>query len=69
MATDSERMSILETRLDGFIEETRNNFTMVNERFNTLESRINVQIQLTVAMWVTTMAGVIATLAAVLLKT
>ena len=47
--------------MEGIIEEIRTQMRDMN-------TRINVQIQLTVAMWVTTMLGVTATLAAVLLK-
>ena len=48
-------------RIEGNVEEIRTQMGIMN-------SRINVQIQITVAMWVTTMIGVIATLAAVLLR-
>jgi hypothetical protein len=38
----------------------------INTELTTMNSRINTQIQLTVAMWVTTMVGVLGTLGAVL---
>lgn len=75
MSTDAERTTVLETKLDSFIEETRGNFGMVSDRVNAIEGRMtaiegrmNVQIQVTVAMWVTTMIAVVATLAAVIVK-
>ena len=49
-------------RLEGITEEIR-------ERLSSLEARINVQITITVAMWVTTMLAVLSTLVAVLLRT
>lgn len=68
MVTESERITVLEAKLDGFIEETRGRFNDMTARINDVNTHLNVQIQLTVAMWVTTMLGVTATLAAVLLK-
>ncbi len=49
-------------RLEGITEEIR-------ERLSSLEARINVQITITMAMWVTTMLAVLSTLVAVLLRT
>jgi hypothetical protein len=49
-------------RLEGIVEQ-------INQRLASLESRVNTQITLTVAMWVTTMLAVLSTLAAVLLRT
>ncbi len=60
MTTEADRLNVLETKLDSFIEETRT-------RLASLEARLNVQIQVTVAMWVTTMFAVLATLVAVLM--
>jgi hypothetical protein len=68
MTTESERITRLEAKLDGFIEETRGRFNGVDSRLNSMESRMNVQLQLTVAMWVTTMLAVLGTLAAVLVR-
>jgi len=50
------------SRLEGIVEQ-------INQRLASLESRLNTQITLTVAMWVTTMLAVLSTLAAVLLRT
>ena len=48
--------------LEGITEEIR-------ERLSSLEARINVQITMTMGMWVTTMLAVLSTLVAVLLRT
>ena len=58
MTTDSERIAAVEARLDGIADQLRS-----------IDARSNVQLQLTVAMWVTTMIGVIATLVAVVVRT
>lgn len=49
------------SHMEGVEEEIRSQMSIMN-------SRINVQIQLTVAMWITTMIGVLATLVTVLVK-
>ena len=60
-------------RLEGIAEQVNDRLagmeSTMSSRFNSIENRLNVQIQLTVAMWVTTMIGVIATLATVILRT
>ena len=58
MTTDSEGIAAVEARLDGIADQLRS-----------IDARSNVQLQLTVAMWVTTMIGVIATLVAVVVRT
>jgi len=50
----------IEGRLDGLQEAT-------NELRREMNSRLNLQMQITVAMWGTTMLGIIATLVAVVL--
>ena len=50
------------SRLEGIVEQ-------IEQRLASLESRVNTQITITVAMWVTTMLAVLSTLAAVLLRT
>jgi hypothetical protein len=50
------------SRLKGIVEQ-------INQRLASLESRVNTQITITVAMWMTTMLAVLSTLAAVLLRT
>ena len=49
-------------RLEGIVEQ-------IERRLASLEARVNTQIPLTVAMWVTTMLAVSSTLAAVLIRT
>ena len=57
-------------RLAGMESTMSSRFNSIDNRFpSSIENRLNVQIQLTVAMWVTTMIGVIATLATVILRT
>ncbi len=61
MTTEADRLTTVETKLDGFIEETRS-------RFNDMNTRMNVQFQANIAMWVTTMMAVLGTLAVILVK-
>lgn len=83
MTTEADRLTVVEAKLDGFIEETRNRFNDMNEntnsrfndmnentnsRFNSLENRMNVQFQITIAMIVTVMVAVLGTLATILVK-
>ena len=60
------------SRLEGIIEAINHRLDSIDSRLNSMESRIearlNTQLALTVAMWVTTMLAVLSTLAAVLLK-
>ena len=56
-------------RLAGMESTMSSRFNSIDNRFSSIENRLNVQIQLTVAMWVTTMIGVIVTLATVILRT
>ncbi|MCH7744648.1 MAG: hypothetical protein IIC84_01070 [Chloroflexi bacterium] len=61
MTTETERLAAVEAKLDVFIEETRS-------RFTSLENRMNVQFQVTIAMLMTVMAAVLGTLATILVK-
>jgi len=63
--TTEERVS----RLEGIAEQINQRLGEMGARITSLESRVNTQITLTVAMWVTTMLAVLSTLAAVLLRT
>lgn len=56
-------------RLAGVESTMSSRFSSIDDQFSSIENRLNVRIQLTVAMWVTTMIGVIATLATVILRT
>jgi hypothetical protein len=56
-------------RLEGIVEQIDQRLGDMTARIASLESRVNTQIALTVAMWVTTMLAVLSTLAAVLLRT
>ncbi len=68
MTTEAERLTSVEAKLDGFIEETRSRFndmnTNMNSRFNdmstgmnnrmsSIENRLNIQIGLIVTIGVT----------------
>ena len=72
MATETDRLTVVEAKLDGFIEETRSRFNDMNantnSRFTSLENRMNVQFQVTIAMLVTVMVAVLGTLATILVK-
>lgn len=73
MTTEAERLTAVETKLDGFIEETRSRFNDMNDRFNdmngrlndmnnrmsSIENRLNVQIGLIVTIGVTMVLTVI----------
>ena len=45
MTTEADRLTTMEVKLDGFIEETRNRFndmnTNMNSRFNDIENRFS----------------------------
>ena len=41
MTTEAERLTSVETKLDGFIEETRSRFNDMNDRFNDMNGRLN----------------------------
>ncbi|MCH7786844.1 MAG: hypothetical protein IIC22_04970 [Chloroflexi bacterium] len=79
MATETDRLTVVEAKLDGFIEETRSRFNDMNantnsrfndmnSRFTSLENRMNIQFQITIAMIVTVMVAVLGTLATILVK-
>ena len=55
--------------IEGRVSGLEGTVEQINQRLASLESRLNTQITLTVAMWVTTMIAVLSTLAAVLLRT
>lgn len=59
MAIPDERVG----RLEGINEEIRNRLTGMDNRMNSIESRLNVQIQLTMVMLITTILAVLAVLA------
>ena len=59
MATPDERVG----RLEGINEEIRNRLTGMDNRMNSIENRLNVQIQLTMVMLITTILAVLAVLA------
>ena len=73
MTTEAERLTAVETKLDGFIEETRSRFNDMNDRLNdmngrlndmnnrmsSIENRLNVQIGLIVTIGVTMVLTVI----------
>ena len=68
MAVAEAKVTTVETKLDGFIEETRGRFDDMNIRISDQNARMNVQFQATIAMWVTTMMAVLGTLAVILVK-
>ena len=72
ITTETDRLTVVEAKLDGFIEETRSRFNDMNantnSRFTSLENRMNVQFQVTIAMLVTVMVAVLGTLATILVK-
>ena len=47
LTSDGERIA----RLEGIIEELRNRMGAIENRMSAIENRMNVQIGLTVAMW------------------
>ena len=68
MTTEAERLTSVEAKLDGFIEETRSRFndmnanmnsrfndmsTGMNNRMSSIENRLNIQIGLIVTIGVT----------------
>ena len=57
------------SRLEGIVEQIDQRLGDKTARISALESRVNTQITITVAMWVTTLLAVLSTLAAVLLRT
>jgi hypothetical protein len=75
MATESERITRLEAvqeqtiarlnDLNANLSALRTDMNAFRSEFNT---RFNTQMQITIAMWVTTMLAVLGTLAAVLVR-
>ena len=66
MTTEAERLTAVEAKLDGFIEETRSRFNDMNGRLNdmnnrmsSIENRLNIQIGLIVTIGVTMVLTVI----------
>ena len=41
MTTEAERLTSVETKLDGFIEETRGRFNDMNDRINDMNTNMN----------------------------
>ena len=65
MTTEADRLTTMEVKLDGFIEETRNRFndmnTNMNSRFNSIENRLNAQLAISFVTLIA-MVGALVTL-------
>ena len=65
MTTEADRLTSVEAKLDGFIEETRNRFndmnTNMNSRFNSIENRLNAQLAISFVTLIA-MVGALVTL-------
>lgn len=59
------RMTSLDNRVDGRFTDLENR---IDSRFTALENRLNVQMHLTIGMWITTIVAVLATLVTILLR-
>ena len=55
-------------RLEVVNEQILLRLDSIDHRMDSVDNRLNVQLQITVAMWVTTMMAVLAVLAAIIIK-
>jgi len=64
-----ERLNGFEIRLDGIDKRLEDMNLALNTRITSVENRVNVQIQVTVGMWITTMLAILAAIVTIVLRT
>lgn len=69
MTTDTERLNSFEIRLDGIDKRLEDMILALSTRITSVENRVNVQIQITVGMWLTTMMAILAAIVTIVLRT
>ena len=63
MTTEADRLTAMEVKLDGFIEETRSRFNdmnaNMNNRFNSIENRLNAQLAISFVTLISVMGALV----------